>query len=252
MGQLKELSRHKPILKELSRISKKKENSLRITLKEKGKKSKKGSFVFPALPEQISMKSNTRYQSYDIINKGPVQIPKGTDTDTISWTGVFYGAKLKDLQGQKNWIKPRECEKILINWMTRGTVLNLIVSKTGINYDVTISSFERTQTGAFGNIEYSISFSTYRPLKVYDASELKLKPYEVKERPTPPPANTYTVAAGDSLWKIAADFYDSGVRWPEIYAANQAAIEETANKYRNGRGSDNGHWIYPGQVLTIP
>lgn len=225
-------------------------DTIKITLKAKGKN--KGKFVFPSLPERVSIRSSARYQTYDIISKGMIQIPRGTDADTISWSGIFPGESLKNHKMVQKWIKPKECEKVLQNWMTKGTVLNLIISKTSINYDVTLSSFERTQAGAHGNIEYSINFTRYRPLKVYDASELKLKPYEVKERPTPPPAQTYTVVSGDTLWKISTNFYGTGTRWPEIYGANSGSIEETANRYRGGRGSDNGHWIYPGQVLTIP
>ena len=34
----------------------------------------------------------------------------------------------------------------------------------------------------------------------------------------------YTVQAGDSLWNIAEDVYDSGYNWSDIYAANEEKI----------------------------
>jgi len=51
----------------------------------------------------------------------------------------------------------------------------------------------------------------------------------------------WTVRAGDSLWRIAADdrTYGDGRKWPRLYAANKNRI-----------GSPDR--IYPGQEITIP
>jgi hypothetical protein len=51
--------------------------------------------------------------------------------------------------------------------------------------------------------------------------------------------DTHTVARGDSLWKIAARYYNDGSLWPFIYAANRGKVS-------------NPNLIHPGQVLTIP
>ncbi len=52
-------------------------------------------------------------------------------------------------------------------------------------------------------------------------------------------SSEYTVAKGDSLWKIAKERLGSGTKWVEIYEANRSSIKDP-NK------------IYVGQVLTIP
>ena len=55
-----------------------------------------------------------------------------------------------------------------------------------------------------------------------------------------PEVRTYTVKAGDSLWKIAADNLGNGALYPKIIAANP------------GRLKDDKSIIHPGDVLNLP
>ena len=48
----------------------------------------------------------------------------------------------------------------------------------------------------------------------------------------------HTVVPGDTLWDIAAMYYNDNYEWPTIYDANSGQIADP-------------HWIYPGQVLII-
>ena len=49
------------------------------------------TFTFPANPESISGTLGAKYQSFDIISKGTVKVPKGTDVSEIKWSGEFFG-----------------------------------------------------------------------------------------------------------------------------------------------------------------
>ena len=50
---------------------------------------------------------------------------------------------------------------------------------------------------------------------------------------------TYTVQKGDTLWKIAKQFYGNGSQYSKIVSANSDKIK-------------NPNLIYPGQVFSIP
>ena len=52
-------------------------------------------------------------------------------------------------------------------------------------------------------------------------------------------AQTYTVAKGDTLSKIAKQFYGDAKQWKKIFEANSDSIK-------------NPDLIHPGQVLKIP
>lgn len=212
-------------------------------------------FRFPSLPETVKVQNETAYQSYDILGKGKVEFPKGMNSGALTWNHVFFGNAAESGFFGAAWTAPTECIRILENWQKNGTVLNLMVTETAVNRDVTIAAFNWNPVGACGNYEYDIKFAEYTELKAYTTADLQITAFvkKVVARPEPPAGQQYTVVSGDNLWKIARKFYGgSGSDWEKIYNANVDVIESTANSRRGGRGSDHGHWIYPGEVLTIP
>ncbi len=54
-----------------------------------------------------------------------------------------------------------------------------------------------------------------------------------------PEAKFYTVKSGDTLSKIAREYYGDAARYPEIFEANKPMLKDPDK-------------IYPGQVLRIP
>ena len=217
--------------------ARKKAGGISIRLVTVGKKKKK--FTFPSLPEKITCKSAAKYQSFDILSQGTVKVPKGTDVKEISWEGEFFGKAKKNeaIVKKSAWKKPSDCVKTLENYMKKGTVLNLIVTGTWINLDVTVSSF---QTVAYG----ACSVKAKKTKK-------KTKPRNEAEQVKETADTSYVVKSGDTLWKIAKAHYGSGTQWTRIYDVNAGTIEAAARQHGKA-GSDHGHWIYPGTALTIP
>lgn len=64
-------------------------------------------------------------------------------------------------------------------------------------------------------------------------------------------SKTYTIVSGDTLWAISSKHLGSGAKYMQIYNANKSVIESAA-KAHGKTSSSNGHWIWPGTVITIP
>jgi len=61
----------------------------------------------------------------------------------------------------------------------------------------------------------------------------------------------YTTVSDDTLWGISSKLLGTGTNYTKIYNKNKSAIESAARKHGKS-SSGNGHWLYPGTVLTIP
>lgn len=209
--------------------------------------STKRKLQLPSLPEKVKIVASTQYASYDILDLGEVRFPNGTAPKEASWDGVFYGAeRKKEANLIRKWSDPQTVCKLLDSWMNKGAPLKLVIAGTPINIDVTISQFEYEPYGGYGDYAYSLSFVEY------DGSTITVtKTTNSSSNRPSTKSNTYTVKYGDRLWNLAQKYYGSGAQYTKIYNANKSIIESTAKRH-GYKSSDNGHWIFPGTVLTIP
>lgn len=201
---------------------------------------------FPMLPTEISVKKGNQFASYTILQKGEVKIPSGTQLDSFSWSGILPGKKRRNDPYIRAWQNP----KAIYNWITnlkakggKPVKARLLITETPINCDVYLSVFQATPTGGYGDINYSITLTQAKQIKVTKSAkkvQVLMNAPKNEERPSAPAAQTYTVVKGDCLWKIAQKFYGNGSQYTKIYEANKGTI------------GGNPNLIYPGQVLTIP
>ena len=215
-------------------------------------------FEFPSLPAEITVQNGTNYRVYKIIGLGDVQIPKGTNSEEISWESVFHGpTKENEPMMAGSYRDPISCVNILERFRDNGMPLTLMCTDVGINRDMTVADFQWRPFGGHGSVKYSIRFTQWKTLrvKVNRNADTDTAPNSAadtpEERPEPPASPTYEIKSGDSLWKIAQKKLGGGGNWQKLYDANRDVIEESAKKHGK-KSSDRGRWIYPGITLTIP
>jgi hypothetical protein len=199
---------------------------------------------FPMLPERISVQSGAIFQSYTILAVGDIKVPAGEELTGFAWEGTLPGEARRNEPYVTEWRSPHEIQSLWSVYRQKKKKLRLMVTETPINHDVYIQRYSVDYSGGYGDYDYSISFVWAKDLKVRVVSQpstggAKPEPEE-PARPTPPPAKTYTVVRGDTLWGIAQKLLGSGSRYTEIHAVNRDVI------------GSNPNLIYPGQVLTIP
>lgn len=207
------------------------------------------SIRIPWLPEKLQYESGgTIRATFDIMNRGPVEVPTGSGLCKYSWESSFPGEYRNDKSLMRgDWQSPSVYHNIFEDWRKKGTPLRILVTGYPFNTDVILDDYSGNAEGAFGDIVYKISFIEDRDITI----EVTKEETPTKRQETQTQTTSYTIKKGDTLWAIANRFLGSGAKWGTIYDANKEIIESTAKKYGR-RSSDNGHWIYPGVVLKIP
>lgn len=210
----------------------------------------KERLTIPMLPMEIDGSISNRFASYQIIKKGEVKIPTGTNLDGCTWTATFPGERRKKDPYIREWTTPKKCDKFLRGLKAKQgkeVKARLMITETNINMDVYLESYNPKETGGYGDIQYTVKFIKAKKLSVKKSAKavtpLKNSPPADAPSRTGDQGKTYTVVKNDCLWKIAQKFYGDGKQYPKIYEANKATIDAH-------HGGPN--MIWPGDVLTIP
>lgn len=173
----------------------------------------------------------------------------------------FFPARDYDFASYPFDRDPWEYVKKIESWAEKP--IQLTITKTNINAQFMINSFNPGEPDGSGDIEYSLSMTEYRPptytkpQKATPTAPKKAEP--IKEntaaRPVKPTPKTHVVKSGECLSVIAKKYYGSGSQQTKIYNANKSVIESTAKKHGYTSSSNKGipgWWIFPGTKLVIP
>jgi hypothetical protein len=214
--------------------------------------------TFPITPDELTIKVGSNNKTITLVNEGDINILKSPSLIEVEFEARFpmrkypfsrevlpfkeYFTMFEELKEQRQhfrFIVARATPSGKRTWDT-----NLLVA---------LEQFEINESADEGDdvlITFKLKqYKEYGVVKIKNGVASSSSGSSSSQTQT---AKTYTVKSGDCLWKIAKRFYGDGTKWTVIYDANKKVIEDTAKKYRNGKGSSNGHWIYPGTKLTIP
>lgn len=223
--------------------------------------------LLPVTPEKIQIKINSNNKTVNLINEGEINILKKAGLTDIEFEceipqmkypyAVYKKSKfrkanyfMKIFEKLKNSRKPFQfiiCRntpsgKKLLNTNIRVSLEDYKITEdagNGFDFKVKISL---KQWRGYGTKKVKIKMGSGKPKASVEPERETINapvPTAATES-TAAPAQTYTVAGGDSLWGIAKMFYGDGSKYTVIYEANKGVI------------GANPNLIYPGQVLTLP
>ena len=216
-----------------------------------------GLVEFPITPGELTITNDSNNKVVTLIDEGDINILKSPSLIEVEFESRFPTHKYPYSSEPNNISYYHD---IFTKLKEEKKPFKFIVARTGLAETSTgntrlLMALEKLETNESADegddVIYSFTLKQYKEYGVVIlSSNAPTKNRDSSSKDTS--QSNYKVKSGDCLWNIAKKFYGDGSRWVEIYNANKSIIEETANKYRNGKGSSNGHWIYPGTELIIP
>lgn len=209
------------------------------------KKSNSDKIMLPVNPESFAFTEKHNNTSVNVNSIGEVNLLGKRDlkTGTIS---SHFPKRDRNYANNSGRQAPYTYINKLLSWKSSGKPIQLIITGTKINFQVTIETLKYGEQDGTGDVYYDLTLKEYRAVEIKKTKLKKTKKKKTtkkKSKPKRPAAKkktkTYTVKSGDCLWNIAKRFYGNGAQYTKIYNANRGKIK-------------NPNLIYPGQVLTIP
>lgn len=198
-------------------------------------------FYIPVLPASIEMSESGSGSTFNVAALGEINVIKDRKLSEYSFASFFpkegspFWPQFEETTAEsentgaprvkEDYKPPRECVRLIMKWMESKRPIRLKYngSTFGIDTPVSIESFQWKETaGGGGDIEYSIKLKHYvfysaRKMTVQNGQATAPSSKRPDERIQP---KTYTLRAGDSLWKVAQTMLGDGSRWGEIQRLN--------------------------------
>ncbi|RRJ62398.1 LysM peptidoglycan-binding domain-containing protein [Paenibacillus oralis] len=193
------------------------------------------AFEFPVLPGQIDVSVAGNNKTYEISILGEINIIKSPKLTEISFESVFPASWFPACIVDRNELfPPTHYIDLIAKWRSEKQPMRLVLTGSvgmNINMLVSVENFSWSESGGSpGDISYQIAFKEYRSYaakiaKVEKGSATKtptkLLSSKTPNRPdTRVNPKTYTLVAGDSLWKVAKKFLGDGSKYKQIQTLN--------------------------------
>lgn len=177
----------------------------------------------PVMPASIEMSEGGKSSTYDVAGLGEINVIKDRKLSEYGFGSIFPNQRYPFVRTRRLY-PPAYYVETIMRWMESGRPIRFIYKgrSFGINTAASIEDFQwKEVAGGIGDIEYAIKLKHYRfyAAKRYPAGQA-VKKEAVKRPDDRPKPKTYTLKAGDSLWKVAQNVLGSGERWREIQKLN--------------------------------
>ena len=194
------------------------------------------------VPEKISVKSAAHFQSYSVIEKGEVKIPKGESLSDISWSSTLPGEDRINYGFVKGsaWESPKAIITRWEKWKKNQCKLRVMITQTAVNMDVYLQDYHATYSGGSGDAEYQITFVAAKDMLVKTVKEVDAEKAAetasnaaaipaLNERASRQPLSGCTMPAGGNLWSVAQQMTGNGGNWGNILSLNSDKISDPEN-----------------------
>lgn len=194
-------------------------------------------FQLPINPPSIEIANDGNGKSYNVLGLGEVNVIKEPGLREIS-IDSFFPAHYTDHVVSSELKKPIEYIQIIQSWMKTLRPIRFVYNSkpiipsssenSEINLPMSIEGFTwKEVAGTPGDIQYKLKLKEYvfysaQKLFVDEtANQLEVQPPERPVEKEPP--KTYTLLAGEGLWKVAQKCLGDGSRYKEIQQLNGIA-----------------------------
>ena len=218
-----------------------------------------GEILLPLTPSSVKIKIGDKNKTVDMANGGDMTILKSPALTTISFDATFPNdTNLPFLMGGKGEVKkPEYYLEYLKELKQDKRVFQFIITRTkpngmatfDTNFTCVLSSFtlsEEANNGLDLSVRIELKQYVHYKTKIYNPNSSSTDSRNEKQVTF----KNYIVVDGDTLWSIAKRHFGDGSKWTVVYNDNKSVIESTAKK-RGLASSRNGHWIFPGTVLSL-
>lgn len=191
----------------------------------------------PVLPEKIEVSTSGNNKTYDISQLGEINVIKLGKLTEIAFESFFPASwypgcnvSQQELFEPSHYIVDR-----ITKWRESKQPMRLVLTggPMDINIPVSIERFTWSESGgAVGDIAYQIALKEYRfyaarkvQVATQSGSASVAMPKLLSAAPAARPdtrvqPKTYTLVAGDNLWKVAQKFLGDGSKYKQIQTLN--------------------------------
>lgn len=186
-----------------------------------------GEILLPIPPEKVSIYTGNQNETINLVDYSQINIIKSPALKTIKFDFIIPYREYPFSSYLYGYIDGDELKEKIEDLKKNGSIFQFVITrqrgpKVSHYTDIrsTIEDLIVTESVDNGfDIKISLTLKEYREFGAKFVTE-NTNSNSIRQTDNAPSKGNYTVVKGDSLWKIAKNFYGDGSKWKDIYNAN--------------------------------